>query len=854
MYMKKLILTVPTIFLLNLGLLAQNGKMVNQQKAVAETKQGAHRLRNCGTPAPGAQWDAMFNKMVDTYKSQHVSSAKGKIAATNYTIPIIFHIISYSATGTVPVGNYPNISQAQVNSQVAVLNADYGGTGVGVSTYTALTSGGHGPFYDYATANSLPAPDNTNSGILPVNTGITFSLVTINPNGLQIPEPGIDRINAYTLTPTSPYTNTNPRQAALTATNFNNFIDMVIKPQTIWDPTKYFNVWVTDCDSSTIGLLGYTTFPGGTGLAGITAVGTATTDGCWIYAKAIGNTGTLEANYDLGRTLTHESGHYFGLRHTWGDGSACPAATDYCNDTPPEEQATYYGYGTSNATYVYPYTTNTCTSTGAYNSDLGDGIMYMNFMDYADDAFMSLFTNDQLTRMQAALSQSPNRSGLTASAAIVCVPGSLSPVASFTYPLNICPNGAAVFTDVSTNMPTSWTWCITPNSGVSINTSTSQNPMITFSYTGSYSVTLLATNTVGSTSVTQVVTVIGSPTLTVNSPSICIGTTATLTAAGVSTFTWNTGETTPVITPSPTITTTYTVSGTAGTCVAIATATTTIMVNPVPTANLVGAHIDSANCGVTYGAISGINAANISGGSPPYQYQWYSGGTPVLNGTLLNLSGIKGGTYSLQITDINGCAANIVGGTSTFTIPDISMPSVSFSIQPDSVPHIWDLYVNYSADVTNANWYWGDGTSTSDLYSGHGYDSAGTYNICVVAYNGCGDSAVFCLSDSLYRSPNNSPLNNMLQVKVIEATTGINQLSLNNNRVAVYPNPSNGSFIIETKSNVHCILYNVNGSEVLNQIVNGKTTIDASNLSEGVYNLSIIGKEGVVNKRVVIVR
>ncbi len=89
------------------------------------------------------------------------------------------------------------------------------------------------------------------------------------------------------------------------------------------------------------------------------------------------------------------------------------------------------------------------------------------------------------------------------------------------------------------------------------------------------------------------------------------------------------------------------------------------------------------------------------------------------------------------------------------------------------------------------------------------------------------------------------------------ATTGINQLSVKNNQINIYPNPNNGLFVIEPQNtlyNIRCTVYDVNGKAVLTQTLNGKTSIDASNLNEGVYNISVISNEGVANKKLVIVR
>ncbi|MHB8259223.1 MAG: T9SS type A sorting domain-containing protein [Bacteroidia bacterium] len=74
--------------------------------------------------------------------------------------------------------------------------------------------------------------------------------------------------------------------------------------------------------------------------------------------------------------------------------------------------------------------------------------------------------------------------------------------------------------------------------------------------------------------------------------------------------------------------------------------------------------------------------------------------------------------------------------------------------------------------------------------------------------------------------------------------------------IRVYPNPNNGSFVIEPSNTTKQTMqvYDVNGKLVLSQVINGKTTIDANSLNEGVYNISLISNEGVVNKRLVIVK
>jgi hypothetical protein len=139
-----------------------------------------------------------------------------------------------------------------------------------------------------------------------------------------------------------------------------------------WDPTKYMNIWVCNLGSS---LCGYAQFPT-TGINGNYGVA--------INYLYFGTTGA-SAPYNLGGTASHEIGHCFNLYHIWGDdGTAC-TGTDNCGDT-PNQAGPNYGMP------AFPHVT--CS-----NGTLGD--MFMNFMDYSDDAAYTNFTPNQKSRIQA---------------------------------------------------------------------------------------------------------------------------------------------------------------------------------------------------------------------------------------------------------------------------------------------------------------------------------------------------------------------------------------------------------------------------------------------------------------------
>ncbi len=163
----------------------------------------------------------------------------------------------------------------------------------------------------------------------------------------------------------------------------------------------------------------------------------------------------------------------------------------------------------------------------------------------------------------------------------------------------------------------------------------------------------------------------------------------------------------------------------------------------------------------------------------------------------------------------------------------------------------------YSPQITSAVWSWGDGTSTNGLSPTRTYSAAGYYNICVKAYASCGDSAYVCQNDSLYRLANHNNTNSsMIQVTVLNVN-GVIGIKTNTNetaQVSVYPNPSKDNFIIETNSAEKYVLnmYDMNGKLVLSQTLQSKTNIYSSVLPTGIYNISIIENNHIINKRVVI--
>ena len=142
----------------------------------------------------------------------------------------------------------------------------------------------------------------------------------------------------------------------------------------VWDSKRYLNIWVCNISGST---LGFAQFPGGPEL----------TDGVVVDYKYFGSLGTATYPYHLGRTLTHEVGHWLNLRHIWGD-SYC--GNDFVDDTPTQASSN-----------------SGCPTFPSLSCDNGpNGDMFMNYMDYCHDDCLVMFTSGQKNRMIAALNSS----------------------------------------------------------------------------------------------------------------------------------------------------------------------------------------------------------------------------------------------------------------------------------------------------------------------------------------------------------------------------------------------------------------------------------------------------------------
>ena len=219
---------------------------------------------------------------IERETSQWIEQSKGKAARSIITIPVVVHVVYRTES--------ENISEAQLRSQIDVLNEDYARLNVDASNTPSEFQG------------------------VATDSEIRFCLASRDPSGL--PTNGITRTqttaNAFSLGGSVKSEATGGKSA--------------------WPSSNYLNIWVCNLTSPVIG---FATLPGTAGPG---------QDGVVIIYKHFGRVGAVQAPYNKGRTATHEVGHWLNLLHTWGDdenSSDNCAGSDQVNDTPNQGGPNY---------------------------------------------------------------------------------------------------------------------------------------------------------------------------------------------------------------------------------------------------------------------------------------------------------------------------------------------------------------------------------------------------------------------------------------------------------------------------------------------------------------------------------
>lgn len=281
--------------------------------------------------------DSMINatrRIREAVKNRTTAPSNARVEATPIYIPVVFHIV---------MSDPSVITDQQINEQIDVLNKDYAGLN--------------------ADSTNIPSYFKPYFG----KGRVQFALAKRNASNAA--STGIDRVTSSK----SQFSETTDDVKHASSGGAN-----------AWDASRFFNVWVCTLRS---GLLGYATF---------TYSASNSEQGVVIsYTTLPGGSAT---NYNQGRTLTHESGHFFNLYHIWGDDNGACTDDDGIDDTPNQ----------ANSTSGCPsgMKTDACATASP-------GIMYQNYMDYSSDGCMVMFTTEQVATIDSVLTR--YRSGLTTS-------------------------------------------------------------------------------------------------------------------------------------------------------------------------------------------------------------------------------------------------------------------------------------------------------------------------------------------------------------------------------------------------------------------------------------------------------
>jgi hypothetical protein len=300
------------------------------------------------------QLDQRFEQWIKANRSKETPSTSRSNSEAVYQLPVVVHLIHQGED----IGQGLNLTDEQVQEQIEILNQDF----------------------RRKNPDTLLTPNEFRS--VAADTRIEFVLAKRDPEGLATT--GIVRkqgsLNGYR------YSDVGSRSD-----------EYVLKHESQWPVDQYLNIYVTDILN---GFIGYAQFPF-INLEGVENPNyDPFLDGVVVDYKYFGiNPDTGGSFESFGRTLTHEMGHFLGLRHVWGDQSPCEQ-DDFCDDTP--EQSSSFN--------------TQCPDSSSISCGSSD--MYSNYLNYTNDACMNIFTNCQKQRMRTVVENSPRVNMLTQSPAL----------------------------------------------------------------------------------------------------------------------------------------------------------------------------------------------------------------------------------------------------------------------------------------------------------------------------------------------------------------------------------------------------------------------------------------------------
>ncbi|MBA3681037.1 MAG: T9SS type A sorting domain-containing protein [Bacteroidetes bacterium] len=400
--------------------------------------------------------------------------------------------------------------------------------------------------------------------------------------------------------------------------------------------------------------------------------------------------------------------------------------------------------------------------------------------------------NDVMTRnVSAPICGKGNLVAITASLCSVSAPTS-----TFNLISPVCIAQTVSLTSNSTGGPTNFSWTAT---GGSTSTSTLQNTTTSYASPGIYSVTLLVTNGIGTSSITKTISVLAIPSVVVTSSNICSGGSANMSATGATSFTWNPGGLTGANqTLSPATTQVYTIIGSNGTCTNSSTGSVNVTTTPT---------VAVSNASTCAGTPVSVTASGVTN---------YTFNPGTLVGATQNLNPATTTTYT--VTGANGSCAN----AKSFTLTVIANPTVGAGASNSVICN------GFSVTLT------GNGATTYTFNPGAIIGNPVTVNpasnttyTVIGKTNGCSGTNTVAVS--------------------VSSCTGINKISALEG-LKVFPNPTQGFVTLnfgETFSG-QLTLFNSLGQLLTDQKINDveKAELNLNTYPKGVYLIKLVPANG----------
>lgn len=294
-------------------------------------------------------------------------------------------------------------------------------------------------------------------------------------------------------------------------------------------------------------------------------------------------------------------------------------------------------------------------------------------------------------------------------------------------------------------------------------------------------------------------TISAGPSLTVNTPTICSGQSANLTANGATTYSWSSGQTTSAINVTPASTTNYTVYGTSSSCTN--SLTTSVVVNPTPTVT-----VNSATICAGQTAVLTANGASA--------YSWSSGPST----QSISVNPTSNTTYT--VTGLSGsCTGSALSSVIVNALPTVSLAATSNTACTSSTGGI---------PVTLT------GSPAGGLYSGTGV-TGNTFNTQATAGT---YTATYSFTNSATGCSNSTSTS-----IVVNVCTGIELLSGTSEKMQIYPNPASEYFVLSGNNSGEALtinIYDATGKIVISQITSSqKETIALDKLAKGTYFVEV---------------